>query len=80
MLFASYRGLWQRLVNNKSSVKRVILTASSFFLSASVLVFALLQLANAQHSKYLLDFTCVIIVIIIITITKLSILIGYQLP
>ena len=79
MLFASYRGLWQRLVNNKSSVKRVILTAS-FFLFASVLVFALLQLANAQHSKYPLDFKCVIIVIIIITVTKLSILIGYQLP
>ena len=27
-------------------------------LFVSVLVFALLQLANAQHSKYLLDFTC----------------------
>ena len=53
---------------------------SFFSLFASVLVFALLQLAKAQPSKYLLDFTCVIIVIIIITITKLSILVGYQLP
>ena len=32
-------------------------------LFVSVLVFALLQLANAQHSKYLLDFTCVSIMI-----------------
>ena len=31
------------------------------FLFVSVLVFALLQLANAQPSKYLLDFTCVTI-------------------
>ena len=29
------------------------------FLFVSVLLFALLQLANAQPSKYLLDFTCV---------------------
>ena len=32
-----------------------------FFLFVSVLLFALLQLANAQPSKYLLDFTCVTI-------------------
>ena len=31
------------------------------FLFVSVLIFALLQLANAQPSKYLLDFTCVTI-------------------
>ena len=30
-------------------------------LFVSVLIFALLQLANAQPSKYLLDFTCVTI-------------------
>ena len=35
------------------------------FLFVSVLVFSLLQLAKAQRSKYLLDFTCVIIIIII---------------
>ena len=29
------------------------------FLFVSVLVFSLLQLAKAQRSKYLLDFTCV---------------------
>ena len=33
------------------------------FLFVSVLVFSLLQLAKAQRSKYLLDFTCVIIMI-----------------
>ena len=33
-------------------------------LFVSVLVFALLQLANAQQSKYLLDFTCVTTTII----------------
>ena len=35
------------------------------FLFVSVLVFSLLQLAKAQRSKYLLDFTCVIIMIFI---------------
>ena len=34
------------------------------FLFVSVLVFSLLQLAKAQHSKYLLDFTCVIVMIL----------------
>ena len=33
------------------------------FLFVSVLVFSLLQLAKAQRSKYLLDFTCVNIMI-----------------
>ena len=48
MQFASYRGLLQRLANDKSSsVKRVFLTATSGSLFASVLVFAMLQLANA---------------------------------
>ena len=48
MQFASNRGLWQRVANDKSSsVKRVFLTAISGSLFASVLVFALLQLANA---------------------------------
>ena len=32
MQFANYKGLWQRLANNKSStVKRIFLTATSFF-------------------------------------------------
>ena len=36
MQFASSRGLWQRLANNKSSrVKRVFLTATSFFICFS---------------------------------------------
>ena len=34
------------------------------FLFVSVLVFSLLQLAKAQRSKYLLDFTCVNIMIL----------------
>ena len=33
------------------------------FLFVSVLVFSLLQLAKAQRSKYLLDFTCVNVMI-----------------